>query len=150
MTFRKYAHCIMAELKLNTKQYLAITKSVAAAMVLDKHVAELRNDKLSEELSDLWEMLMDRAEDFGMTFPPETEVEDHWSDTLFEDADSDLHTVVDDEFWHLLADRLAERDHSKTCPKAEGEHDEKCFEDVTSRAEGWEGKLEKGDLSAMI
>lgn len=139
----------MAEITLNTKQYLVLTKAVAAAMVLDKHVADIRGDKLNADFSDLWESLMDRAEDFGMTFPPETQEEDHWSDSLFDDADADLHSVVDDEFWHLLADRLAERDHAKTCEKKEGEHDEECFKDVTTRAEGWGEKLEEGGVSSI-
>ncbi len=134
----------MADLTLHTKHYLSLTRAVAAAIVLDEHVARLRGDKLDEELAELWEQLMDRAEDFGMTFPPDTQDEDHWTDAFFDDADAALHAVAEDEFWPLLAERLAERDHAKECDKKEGEHDEVCFADVQKRAEGWDGKLEDG------
>lgn len=133
----------MAELQLNTKQYLTLMRAVASAMTLDDHIAEIRGDKVDKELSALWETLMDRADDFGMSFPDDKEVGEHWGDGMFHEADEDLHALMDDEFWHLLAERLSEAAHAKTCDKKEGEHDEKCFEDVMARVEGIEEGLDE-------
>lgn len=134
----------MAEFSLNTKHYLTLMRAVAAAMTLDDHVAELRGDKGDRDLAELWESLMDRAEDFGMSFPEDKDAGDHWSDTMFAEADEDLHALMDDEFWHLLAERLAQAAHAKTCPKQAGEHDEACFDDVMDRMGEIEEKLDEG------
>lgn len=140
----------MADVTLNTKQYLILMRSVAAAMVLDEHVSAIRGDELDADLAQIWEDMMDKTEDFGMTFPPEGEEEDHWSDIMFSDADDNLHAVVDDEFLPLLASRLAERDHTAGCTKVEGEHDETCFSDVEKLAEKWLEKLEEGGVGQLV
>lgn len=135
----------MAELTLTAKQYLILMRSVAAGMVLDEHVSAIRGDQLDADLAEIWETLMDKAEDFGMSFPTEENKDSHWSDIMFSDADDSLHAIVDDEFYHLLSQHLSERDHAKTCPKAEGEHDEACFKDVQARAPEWMKKIDAGE-----
>lgn len=140
----------MAELQLNTKQYLVLMRAVAAAMTLDEHVAEIRGDKGDKELAGLWEQLMDRADDFGMSFPDEKELGEHWGDVAFTEADEDLHALIDDEFWHLLAERLSEAAHAKSCTKNEGEHDEACFHDVQGRVAGIEENLDDGVFGKMV
>lgn len=134
----------MADISLNTKQYLTLMRAVAAAVTLDEHVAEVRDGKGDKDLLELWERLMDRADDFGMSFPDDKEPGDHWGDVAFAEADEDLHELIDDEFWHLLAERISEAQHAKTCSKPTGEHDETCFNDVLSRVEGIEDSLDEG------
>lgn len=148
--FRRNVCASMADITLNTKQYLTLMRAMAAAMTLDDHVAEMRDDKPDRETSELWESLIAKADDFGMSFPEDKEVGEHWGDIAFNEADEDLHALIDDEFWHLLAERLAEAAHAKSCSKKEGEHDEDCFKDVLSRVDAIEEHLDEGIFKKFI
>lgn len=140
----------MADISLNTKQYLTLMRAVGAALTLNEHVAEVRDEKPDAELAELWERLMDRADDFGMSFPDDKEPGDHWGDVACAEADEDLHELMDDEFWHLLAERLAEAAHAKECNKPKGEHDETCFNDVMNRVGKIEEGLDDGVFEGMV
>lgn len=130
----------MADLSLNTKQYLDIMRSIAAAMTLDDHVAGAKDAKPNKDLSLLWDFFMNKADDFGMSYPEDKAEGEHWGDEMFMESDEDLHILLEDEFWHILAGRMAEAQHAKACEKAAGAHDATCFEDVMGRVE----KIEDG------
>lgn len=131
----------MADISLNTKQYITLMRAMALAVTLDDHIARIRGDKADAELVELANSLMDKADDFGMSYPEDKPEGEHWTDEMFNDADDGLHALIEDEFWHILAERLAQAEHTKTCTKTEGEHDEACFADVQKLGEGWEKKL---------
>ena len=111
----------MADLALNTKQYITLMRAMSLAITLDDHIARIRGDKADAELVELANSIMDKADDFGMSYPEDKPEGEHWTDEMFNDADDGLHALVEDEFWHILAERLAQAEHTKTCTKAEGE-----------------------------
>lgn len=139
----------MADLKLTTKQYIALMRAVAAAMTLDEHVAE--QGKSDAELTELWEGLMDRAEDFGMSFPPEDTNERHWSDDMFAEADDTLHEFMDAEFLHLLSTKLAGEEHARQCGRDDHSSDG-CRNDFIARTMLWQERLGEGgeELGEML
>lgn len=142
----------MADVKLTTKQYLAVMRSIAAAMTLEEHTSggHGHDHEGDGELAELWDGLMDRAEDFGMSFPPEDVEAKHWSDDMFKEADDSLHEFVEAEFTHLLADRLAAEGHYRECLRSEHDN-EGCRNDVLGRAMLWEERLsDRAEFSNLI
>lgn len=90
----------MGIIELNTRQYTELMRSVTMAMVVNEHLANLRGEKPDAEIMDLWEDLLDHAEEFGMSFPPEDIKAAHWTNDLIAEADDTVHDLLDVAYAH--------------------------------------------------
>jgi len=133
----------MPHLEITTKQLLTIMRGLSTARQLSEHIADLTDAKADGEYQQVWESLMEKVEDFGLSLPQGQE--EHWSQQLEEEVHDDLHTYVDAELDEAIAQDLAFGEHAATCTDASHEN-EQCRSDLLNRRDAWLAKLQEGPL----
>lgn len=89
----------MPQVTLSTRQYTELMRSIMVAMTVDDHVAILDGRPPDSDIEDLWNHCMDAAEDFGMSFPRDEDLSAHWSHDMAQEADEDVHVLLEAECW---------------------------------------------------
>lgn len=90
----------MGQLTLSTKEYLGVMRAVELARTLDEHLSDATGEPIDADWVELYDKLLDSAEEFGMSFPSEDPEERHWTDDMHEEADDALHEMMEMEVVH--------------------------------------------------